>query len=56
MKYGVVLKGKMKLKTNDLQEARRKLEELGDTAFIYYGKSAIKKYETTHVPTVGESE
>lgn len=56
MKYAVMSRGHMALKTNSLKEARAKLEELGENSFIYYGKTAIAEYEKTHDPVNGESE
>lgn len=56
MKYAVMSRGQMVLKTNDIKEARTKIEELGENSFIFYGKEGIADYEKTHEPNQGEHE
>jgi len=56
MKYAVMNRGNVQLRTDDIKVARKKMESLGESSFIYYGKRARKEYETTHAPLKGEKE
>lgn len=56
MGYLVMHRGRVKARTDDITEARAKLEELGDTSYIQYGRKAIEEYSTTHESLKGEQE
>jgi hypothetical protein len=56
MRYVVMYRGSMILRTDDIKRARDKMEKLGDTAYIQYSKKGISDYMTLHQPLKGANE
>jgi len=56
MKYAIMYRGQMVERTDNLAEARKKVAEIGDTAYIQYSRRGIKDYEKNHSPLHGEQE
>ncbi len=56
MRYAVMYRGQMTLRTNNITEARAKLQSLGDTAYIQYSRRGREAYQATHDSYVGEEE
>ena len=57
MSYVVMYRGHMRLRTNDLAQARAKMEEIGDTSYIQYGQKGREDYENRHPERhMGEQE
>ncbi|MDJ0952454.1 MAG: hypothetical protein QNJ81_02120 [Acidimicrobiia bacterium] len=56
MRYAVMYRGRIQLRTNDIKAARAKMDEIGDTAYIQYASRGIAEYERTHGRHVGEEE
>ena len=44
MKYVVMYRGAMILRTDDISAARKKCEEIGDNSYIQYGRRAIAEF------------
>jgi hypothetical protein len=55
-KYTVMHRGQPVLHTNHRELARKKLESVGETAYIKYSKDAVRDYQQTHLPLEGELE
>lgn len=45
MKYAVMHKGRMVLRTDDLQEAREKMRKCGSHAYVQYAARGIEEYQ-----------
>lgn len=56
MKYIVMYRGHAHLRTDNLSDARKKIEQIGDSAYIKYSNEAIREYERDHVPLKGSEE
>ena len=56
MKYAVMYRRQMVLRTNDIVEARQKMISIGDTAYIHYGRKGRAEYMATHESHTGENE
>lgn len=55
MKYLVMHRGRPALRTNDISEARRRMEQLPGS-YIHYGRLAREEYMSTHEPLKGDGE
>lgn len=56
MKYLVMNKGHVVLRTDDREEARTKVAFLEGSTYIHYGPQARQEYQTSHKLNIGEKE
>lgn len=54
--YSVMYRNSVRLETDDLKEARAKMQDIGDTASVRYNEIGRAVYEAGHDPVLGETE